>query len=92
MNVSKQTDFESSKPYNGFPKLAVGYHKICCVRESSGMYGRSVIAELEKEIVFLPSYLTTKLFEKEIAELNSMNEPNFLYFGGKKSNKDNTKS
>lgn len=92
MSELNEIDSKPSKPYHGLPKLAVGYHKIFSIRESQGTYGRSVIAELEEEIIFLPTYLATQLLEKDIAELNSKNEPNYLYFGGKKNNKDNTKS
>lgn len=85
MNVLKklnQTD--SDKPYNGLSKLSLGYHKIVNFRESNGRYGRSVIVELKNEIIFLPKYLSEKLDEKDVDELNSSEEQMFLFFGGPK--------
>lgn len=86
MNVLKKLNrVESDKPYNGLPKLSLGYHEIIRFRESNGKYGRSVIAELKSEIIFLPQYLTGKLNEKDISDLNSAEEQLFLFFGGRHS-------
>lgn len=83
MNVLKKLNqFESNKPYNGFPKLSRGYHDIVCFRESNGKFGRSVVVELELEIIFLPQFMSEKLNEKDIDELNSSDEPLYLFFGG----------
>lgn len=88
MNVLKklnhvQEDSSTSKPYHGLPKLPVGYHEIVCFRESVGKFGRSVIAELDKQIIFLPKNMAEKLDENDIATLNSSAEKLFLFFGGK---------
>lgn len=75
---------EATKPYYGFATLAVGYHKIMSFRESSGKYGKNVVVELEKEIVFLPKYLCEKLTGRDLQKLNECEEQLFLFFGGKK--------
>lgn len=83
MNVLKKLNqVKSNKPYNGLPNLSRGYHKIDCFRESVGKFGRSVIAELKNEIIFLPQFISEKLNEKDIGELNSSEEPLYLFFGG----------
>lgn len=84
MNVLKKLNLaESSKPYYGLSELSLGYHKISCFRISNGKFGRSVIAELKREIIFLPQYLTEKLEDKDVDELNSCEETVFLFFGGR---------
>lgn len=86
--LKKMNQAESAKPYFGLPKLSLGYHEIVLFRESNGRFGRSIIAELKSEIIFLPQYLTDKLEEKDIEELNACEESLYLYFGGKhKKNK-----
>lgn len=83
MNVLKKLNqVESDKPYQGLPNLKLGYHEIFLFRESHGKYGRSVIAELQYEIIFLPQYLAVKLDQKDIEELNECDEKIFLFFGG----------
>lgn len=83
MNVLKKLNqIESNKPYNGLPKLALGYHEVDCFRVSNGKFGRSVVAELEKEIIFLPQFISEKLNEKDIEELNDCEEPLYIHFGG----------
>lgn len=80
--LKKLNQVESNKPYFGLPKLSKGYHKIDCFRVSIGKFGRSVIAELKSEIIFLPQFISEKLNEKDIDELNSYKEPLYLFFGG----------
>lgn len=84
MNVLKKLNqSETGKPYHGLPFLALGYHEIVHFRSSNGKYGKGVIAELKREIVFLPQYLVQKLDAKDIEELNGCEEPLYLYFGGR---------
>lgn len=84
MNVIKKLNqVESEKPYHRFSKLSIGYHEIVLFRIIHGRYGQSVIAELENEVIFLPSYLGKKLDENDISELNACEEQIYLYFGGK---------
>lgn len=85
--LEKLSESISDKPYNGFPKLPLGYHKIVLFRETNGRYGRSVIAELKNEVIFLPQYLSQKLDEDDIDELNSSDENLYLFFGGGKKKK-----
>lgn len=81
--LKKLNNLEADKPYHGLPKLSRGYHEIILFRTSHGKYGRSVIAELQREIIFLPQYLAGKLDEDDIEELNTCVEPLYLFFGGK---------
>lgn len=81
--LAKLNEPEFEKPYRGFAKLPIGYYKVVNFRESFGKFGRSVIAELEKEITFLPSYLSCKLNEEDIRKLNKKEEDYYLFFGGK---------
>lgn len=81
--LKKLKQAESSKAYNGLPKLALGYHAIDTFRISNGKFGRSIIAELENEIIFLPKFLSEKLNDKDVDELNSSKEQLYLYFGGR---------
>lgn len=87
--LKKLSENISDKPYHGFTKLQHGYHKIIKFRESHGKYGRSVIVELKKEIIFLPQYLVEQLNEEDIAELNACDENLYLFFGGCKKKKKN---
>lgn len=79
----------TDKPYYGFTKLRRGYHKIVKFRQSYGKYGRRIIAELKKEIIFLPQYLAEKLDKEDIEELNESEETLYLFFGGCKKRKKN---
>lgn len=86
MDVLKKLASKNSdqKPYYGFAKLAIGYHKISCFRESHGEYGKNVVVELEKEIVFLPKYLCEKISGRDLEKLNECEETLYLFFGGRK--------
>lgn len=84
MNVlRKLNQSDTNKPYNGLARLSHGFHEIDCFRESHGKFGRSVIAELKKEIIFLPQYISEKLNSHDIEELNSLDGKLYLYFGGR---------
>lgn len=85
--LKKLNEPESNKSYYGLPKLALGYHRIVFIRESQGKYGRSVIVELDHEIIFLPSFMAGKLDENDIKSLNTMKEKLYLYFGGRHKKK-----
>lgn len=84
MNVLKKLNSANfDKPYHGLPKLKRGYHEIYSFRESTGRYGRGVIAELKDEIIFLPQYMVEKLDEEDIRGLNDSPEKLFLFFNGR---------
>lgn len=89
--LKKLSEIPSDKPYFGFTELQHGYHKIVKFRQSYGKYGRSVIAELKKEIIFLPQYLVEKLDDEDITELNASEETLYLFFGGCKKKTKKTK-
>lgn len=84
MNVLKKLNQSiSDKPYHGFPKLELGYHKIVCFRKSKGKYGESVIAELQHEVIYLPQYIVEQLDSDDIEQLNKFQETLYLFFGGR---------
>lgn len=91
MDVLEQLD--NVKPYNGFVKLAIGYHSIERFRDvknrfvkNEGVPGRTILVELKNEVVFLPQYWSEKIALLGIDKLNEQLENKreiFLYFGGK---------
>lgn len=90
--LKKLAQSVGSKPYNGFTKLSNGYHKIFAFRAvknkfaKKGDSAKTILVELEKEVVFLPGYFWQKINEKDLADLNVLIEKGgevFLYFGGK---------
>lgn len=99
MNVLKKLeDTKPNKPYNGFAKLCIGIHQIMSVRFVKNKFGKkgdgsskSILVELEEEVLFLPQYFSQKLSKEDVHELNSSIESNenvYLFFGGKsESNK-----
>lgn len=82
----------TSKPYHGFTKLSVGYHKIECFRlvknkftkDATDDQKKTILVELENEIVFLPQYFMNVLDKDDLNNLNCADEINYLYFGGKR--------
>lgn len=95
MNVLKKLEqVKPNKPYHGFAKLSIGYHQIQCFRSVKNKFGKkndgsgkSILVELEDQIIFLPQYFWGKINgEDDIRELNSCidsGENIYLYFGGK---------
>lgn len=89
----QQVSFDDSKPYHGFAKLPIGYHKILCFRTVKNKFTKkvnnesekSILVELTNEVVFLPQYFANRLNNEDIAELNSIaNDAVYLYFGGRR--------
>lgn len=83
---------KKEKPYNGFTNLAVGYHEIVNFRTTKNNFAKkgeppkTIVAELEEEILFLPSYFWNKVDEKDLDELNNLIQTGkkvYLHFGGK---------
>lgn len=82
-----------NKPYKGFSKLEVAYHEIVNFRTVKNKFAKTksdpsktILVELEKEVVFLPSYFWQKINEKDMADLNAMIEQGikvYLYSGGR---------
>lgn len=90
--------YEDSKAYNGFAKLSIGHHEVKKFRlvrnkwfnlEVEGSLQRILLAELENEIVFLPSYMAVKFNndDDKVEALNNDGVKRFLYFGGRRANK-----
>lgn len=87
-------EINQDKPYRGFSKLAVGYHKILRFRAVKNKYLKStpekwsILIELENEVIYLPQYFADKLNDGDINELNSnvdnKGECMYLFFGGQR--------
>lgn len=90
--LKKLNSYGDDKPYLGLPQLKQGYHEVYSFRESTGRYGRSVIAELKDEIIYLPQYMGEKLDQEDIRELNDSTEKLFLFFGGRHQKKKYVKT
>lgn len=87
--LKKLKQIKVNKPYYGFTKLPVGYHKIVDLRVVKSKFGKknndneaatSILAELENEVLFLPQYFN-KLNTADIDELNLLGDL-YIYFGG----------
>lgn len=91
--LKKLEDTKPNKPYNGFTKLSIGIHQIMGVRFVKNKFGKkgdgsskSILVELEDEVLFLPQYFTQKLSKEDVHDLNSSiqsNENVYIFFGGK---------
>lgn len=90
----KLQEASDMKPYNGFSKLSRGHHEILRFRMVKNKYSKkddckhSIIVELENEIVFLPKYFAVALKESDIEELNTDGQKKYLFFGGKRDEKE----
>lgn len=94
MNVlRKLEDLQPDKPYNGFAQLSVGFHNVECFRVVKNKFGKksegthkSILVELNSEVVFLPQYFWKKIKENDIPVMNEdieKGERVYLYFGGR---------
>lgn len=92
MNVLKKLD--DAKPYHGFPKLEIGFHKIELFRSMDNKYAKkdevekskSILVELADQVIFLPQYICARMTESDVCELNTSlknKEEMFLHFGGR---------
>lgn len=90
----KLQEASDMKPYNGFSKLSRGYHEILHFRMVKNKFAKkddcknSIIIELENEIVFLPKYFAVDMKESDIVDLNTDGQKKFLFFGGKRDDKE----
>lgn len=93
MNALKKLDeIVPSKVYLGFAKLSLGYHQILAFRTVKNKFGKksdgsakSILIELEDQVLFLPQHFSQKLNDNDLSELNSSIEKNecvYVYFGG----------
>lgn len=97
MNILKKlqsaTPSSGNKPYHGFGKLAIGCHKILCFRIVKNKFkkdesdGKSLLVELDNEVLFLPQYFLKTINGEDVNELNTCGESMYLYFGGRIENK-----
>lgn len=91
--LKKLEEIVPNKAYLGFSKLSLGHHQIHEFRSVKNKFGkkgdgstRSILIELEDQVLFLPQYFNTKLAEADITELNECigkKENVYLYFGGR---------
>lgn len=93
MNVfEKLQQIGAEKPYNGFKKMSIGYHKILRFRTVSSKFAdSSVLVELKNEVLYLPNYFTENLTEDELKELTKpiVGDGYYLYFGGERKRTKN---
>lgn len=95
MNVLKKLSSvqQANKPYIGFGKLRKGYHQILSFRSVKNKFAKkgetstkSVLIEIEDQVLFLPQNFGNSLNEKDIGDLNVLiqsGELLHLFFGGK---------
>lgn len=94
MNALKKLEnVKPHKPYHGFGKLQNGVHKIECFRVVKNKFSKkgegsskSILIELEEQVLFLPQYFWDKINENDIRDLNSGIDSNqyvYLFFEGK---------
>lgn len=88
--LKKLEEVIANKVYQGFTKLALGYHKIFGFKLVKSKFGKkcekSLMAELEDQVLFLPSYFSQRIGEDDIRELNENIEKDkaiYIYFGGR---------
>lgn len=92
--LKKLKEINHDKPYLGFTKLEIGFHKIIAFRsvknkfcnKEDGSDEKSVLVELTDQVIFLPQYVARKISEKDVLELNEcleMKDEIYLKFNGK---------
>lgn len=88
--LKKLEEVVPNKAYLGFAKLAIGYHKIISFRSTKNKFGKkgekSILVEIDDQVLFLPQHFSAKINEDDIRELNSSIEKNetiYLHFGGR---------
>lgn len=98
MDLLRKKVYNDSKPYHGFKNLLIGNYKIVRFRMVMNRYYRpgsenpglkkTLLVELEDQILFLPEYITAKFSgnKEEILQLNEDNKDKklFLCFNGKR--------
>lgn len=97
--LKKLENSQPNKPYYGFAKLSKGWHEIECFRIVKNKYGKktdgtnkSILVELQEQVLFLPQFFRLKLTDNDIQELNeniNSNKKIYLYFGGRRGEKEN---
>lgn len=88
----KKLENETNKPYRGFTKLKKGFHEILNFRivknkngKKSDGSNKSILVELDDQVLFLPQYFNQKVNNEDFNDLNesiSTNEKIYLFFGG----------
>lgn len=89
MDIVKKLQEAKPKPYYGFAQLSLGFHEIISFRAVKNKFAKkgdkptkTIVAELQKEILFLPQYFSESLTEEDIDNLNTCEEKVYLYFEG----------
>lgn len=86
MNVLKET-----RRKHDFTKLSIGFHQIILFRTVKNKFdkkddAKSILVELDDQVIFLPQYFRQKITDSDICEFNSCinkNEDIYLNFGGR---------
>lgn len=91
--LKKLQEVAPNKPYLGFAKLSLGFHQIFNFRSVKNKFGKkgegsakSIMVELDEQVLFLPQYFSQKINEEDMSELNAgieKNESVYIYFGGR---------
>lgn len=86
--------FCDGKPYKGFSELEHGTYEILNFRwvknklykEDGDLPKRSLLIELEDQVLFLPAYITAKIgySDEKVDEMNADPRKKYLYFGGRR--------
>lgn len=90
---AKLQSVNSAKPYYGFTKLTIGYYEIKnfkLVKNKFGQKGsneKTLLIELDDQVLFLPRYFAENINEKDVISLNTDDETKYLHFGGQRENK-----
>lgn len=71
--LEKLKEVQLNKPYHGFARLSVGYHKILSFRIVKNKFGKkgdgsgkSIWLELSDEVLLLPQYFLQKVSEEDV--------------------------
>lgn len=96
--LKKLEEVTANKAYLGFAKLVIGYHKFFCFRLVKSKFGKkgekSLLVELDDQVLFLPQNFSQKMGEDDIRELNENIEKDkamYIYFGGRGGRDEKTK-
>lgn len=90
--LKKLANIKDNKPYRGFSKLPLGNHLILNFRTVKNKFckkgdpAKTILVELQNEVVFLPNHFMQKISEPELKLLNELIEEGqnvYLFFGGK---------
>lgn len=82
-SFKKLSQIGESKKYYGFSKLPLGFHKIICFRLIKNKFvknesEKTIVVELDSEVLFLPSYFSKIMSEDDIKNINIDGETKYF--------------